>query len=438
MRWWQQLRAQDILVPTTQPRSALSLDDDVRSLLGAGALDWAHALATDLTREYVEVSIPELARSVDFTRGLELSAEANILGILLVLGSEGTEAQPPPEALDFADEAVMRQVPLAAVLRGYRLGVEHWLRWCAPAIARHADFADQAAELQLAVTAAVRYSDRLSEIMIVEYERELQRRATSGAARRAALVGAVLSGDVVDLDDTSYQLHYPLRGQHMALSLHIRAASSKQVEALETEARSFAESVGATALLTIATGLTTMDAWVTVNEDSERPKSPALENVTIGVGTPLTGLAGFIQSHGEAQRALEVLHMAAPGRLEPITYYDQVRLVSLMAKDIPAARAFVASTMGSLAGTDGRSRELRETLLAFFQANKSYTAVAQSTHLHKNTVVQRVTRACELAGRDLTKHMDVHVALMLAHVLGDRVLVRPLSQGTPSAGSRDL
>lgn len=425
MRWWQQLGADDILVPATQPRSALSLDDDVEPLLGTGALEWAHALATDLTREYVEVSIPELARSVDFTRGLEISAEANILGILLALGSDGSGAQPPQEALDFADEAVMRQVPLAAVLRGYRLGVEHWLRWSAPAIARHADFADQADELQLAVTVAVRYSDRLSEIMIVEYERELQRRATSGAARRAALVGAVLTGDMVDLDDTSHQLHYPLRGRHVGLSLHIGAGSSNQVEALEAEARSFAAGVGATGLLTMATGLTTMDAWVTVAEEGERPKSPNLENVTIGVGTPATGLAGFIRSHREAQGALEILHMAAPGRLDPITYYDEVRLLSLMVKDIPGARAFAFSTLGSLAGTDERTRELRETLLAFFQANKSYTAVAVSSHLHKNTVVQRVTRASELAGRDMTKHVDVHVALMLVHVLGEHILPTP-------------
>ena len=34
MRWWQELGAEDILVPTPEPRSALSLDDDVRSLLG--------------------------------------------------------------------------------------------------------------------------------------------------------------------------------------------------------------------------------------------------------------------------------------------------------------------------------------------------------------------------------------------------------------------
>lgn len=422
MRWWQQLRAEDVLVPARHPRPALSLDDDIRALLGAGALEWAHALAEDLTRAYVEVSIPELARSADFTRALEISAESNILGILLNLSSGDSAAQPPREALDFAREAVARRVPLAPVLRGYRLGVEHWLRWCAPVIARHTEFPQQAEELQLAGTAAVRYGDRLSEIMILEYERELQRRATSGAARRAALVGTVLSGGAVDLDEISHQLHYPLRGRHLALSLHTRDGSPNQVDTLEAEVRSFAARVGATGVLTMATGLTTMDAWVAVPAEIERPKSPTVENVMIGVGAPLIGLGGFVLSLREAQGALKVLQMAAPGRLDAITYYDQVRLLSLMVNDISAAREFVVSTLGSLAGADERSRELRETMLAFFRANKSHTAVAHSSHLHKNTVIQRVTKANELLGRDTTNPLDVHVALMLVDVLGDRVL----------------
>lgn len=114
--------------------------------------------------------------------------------------------------------------------------------------------------------------------------------------------------------------------------------------------------------------------------------------------------------------------MADPGRLDSITYYDQVRLISLLVKEPRAAEAFVVSTLGSLGGADERSRELRETLFAFLEANKSYTAVAHSSHLHKNTVIQRVMKASELAGRDMTKHTDVHVALMLVHVLSDRVL----------------
>jgi hypothetical protein len=334
MRWWQELGPTDVLVPTIEPRSTLSLDDDVRSLLGNGALDWAHALAVELTRDYVDVSLTELARSADFTRLLQTGAESNLQGLLLDLGSHRADTQPPREALLYVDEAVARQVPLIAVLRGYQLAMEHWLRWCAPVIARHAKPADQADELQHAVTVAVRYIDRLSNIIIVEYEQELQRRATSGSARRAALVGALLNGDVVDVDESSRLLDYPLQGRHVALALRVRPSGTNQVEILQAEARAFATSVGATGLLTLATGFTTMDAWVAIPHGAGELKHPRSEGVNIGVGTPCHGVSGFVQSHREAQRALELFEMTTPGRLDPITYYDRVRLLWLMAQHI--------------------------------------------------------------------------------------------------------
>ena len=63
MRWWQELEDDDVLVPATTARIPLSLDDEVTRLVGAHILEWTHALASDLTREYVESSLPELGAS---------------------------------------------------------------------------------------------------------------------------------------------------------------------------------------------------------------------------------------------------------------------------------------------------------------------------------------------------------------------------------------
>lgn len=418
MQWWQLLDQADILVPTDSPRSALSLDKQLVTSIGLGGLEWAHALAAEMAREYVEETIPELSRSADFTHGLTLSAEVNILGLLRSLISSTSESPLPREAQEFIDEAVRRRVPLITMLRGHQIGVEHWLRWCAPAIARHAGTDERAAELERAVSVGVRFVDRISEQMIEEYEREMQRRAISGAERRSAIVAAILAGNEVDVAEASRALAYPLHGNHIAIALQSRAGNNNQVDALESEARAIATRVGATALLTYATGLTTMDAWISTLGATVGPVETAGRDIEIGVGTLRSGKAGFVQSTREARRALEILHLTDPGQLGPVVYYDRVRLLSLVIGGIPSVSEFVSDTLGGLANADDRARQLRETLLKFFEADKSYTAVSRLSHMHKNTVIRRVAKANELAGRNVATGVDVHVALMLIDLLG--------------------
>ncbi|SKQ35004.1 regulator of polyketide synthase expression [Mycobacteroides abscessus subsp. massiliense] len=427
MRWWEQLTDTDILRRTDLPRTAISLDDELVKHIGSDGLAWAHALAAEFAQNFVATTVPELSDSADFTPGLSVSTEANYLALLRSLVTEGSEPQPPRESLDFTDEAVARQVPLVSVLRGYQNGVEHWLRWCSPAITRYTAPEHRAAELEFAVSVCVRYVDRLSEIMINEYEREMTRRMNSGAAQRAGSVAAILAGEEVDVGEVSRVLNYPLQANHIALTLQARADGTNHVDALEKEVTTFARRVGATGLLVNPTGLTTMDAWLATDDDAVRPAKPANENIIIGVGTCTSGIAGFVQSLEEAHSALDVLGASVPGHFAKILYYDQVRLLSLVVKDPTAITRFVTATLGDLAGSDERSRELRETLLAFHTTDRSYTAVARSSHMHKNTVIQRVARASELAGRDLTRGVDTHVALLLTEAFG--------VAGTPSARS---
>lgn len=438
MRWWELIDEDDVLVPTEIPRAPLSLDTTMSPRVGPAVLTWMHALACDLTREYVETSLPELGSSVDFVESLRSSAEANLLGVLTVLVDPAAEVMPPVEALDYVHDAVLQRIPLTTVLHGYRRGMDHWLRWCAPAISRHAAPADRADELQLAIAAASRYIDRLSEIMVSEYEREMERRATSGAARRAAVVASLLGGDDVDIAEASRLLNYPLTADHIALRLHHRDATRSHLDALEAAARATAASLHASAILTIATGLNTMSAWIASAAGTSAPERRVDDGVSIGIGGPGAGRAGFISSHREAERALDLVRLAPPGRLGPVARFDDVRLLAILAADVPAARDFVVSTLRDLAVSDAREAELRETLLAFLSSGKSYTAVATTAHLHKNTVAQRVKRAGQLIGENREFGLDVSVALMLADVLGDQVLARPgddMPAGRRSAGS---
>jgi DNA-binding PucR family transcriptional regulator len=87
------------------------------------------------------------------------------------------------------------------------------------------------------------------------------------------------------------------------------------------------------------------------------------------------------------------------------------------------ARDFVITELRGLASTDARARELRTTLLDFLAANRSYQAVARSSHLHKNTVVKRIARAKQLIGAPIPdRQLEIHTALQLTDAFGDRML----------------
>ena len=86
-----------------------------------------------------------------------------------------------------------------------------------------------------------------------------------------------------------------------------------------------------------------------------------------------------------------------------MTNYADVELVSLLADDLPRARAFVAGQLGPLASTAEPATRLRETVLAFLSYGGSATRVAKELYVHQNTVAYRVKRAEEILGRKVNE-----------------------------------
>jgi DNA-binding PucR family transcriptional regulator len=94
--------------------------------------------------------------------------------------------------------------------------------------------------------------------------------------------------------------------------------------------------------------------------------------------------AGFRSSHAEALQAARIAGLA-PATAGPVTDYPRVELLSLLATDLPRARAFVARQLGPLASPDEPAERLRETVLAFLAAGGSATRVANELYVHQNT-----------------------------------------------------
>jgi sugar diacid utilization regulator len=126
------------------------------------------------------------------------------------------------------------------------------------------------------------------------------------------------------------------------------------------------------------------------------------DGIRVAFGAPAHGVAGFRSSHADALQAARIVSLA-PGTAAPVTGYPRVELVSLLATDLPRARAFVFRQLGPLASPDEPAERLRETVIAFLAAGGSATRVAQELYVHQNTVAYRVKRAEELLGRRVTE-----------------------------------
>ncbi|HET9120915.1 MAG TPA: helix-turn-helix domain-containing protein, partial [Solirubrobacterales bacterium] len=221
----------------------------------------------------------------------------------------------------------------------------------------------------------------------------------------------------------SGRLGYELRRHHVAMRV---SGGANEVAGLERAVAEAAGALGDTDPLVIPSGAARFDVWC---GSFEPPATDALEryepppSILVAFGKPGEGVGGFRNSYGEAKQAARI--GALVGETKPqVTSYAQVELVSLLASDLPRARAFATGQLGPLAVSGGTTERLRETVLAFLVSGGSPTRVAAELFVHKNTVAERIKRAEDLLGHGVTdRPVELEAALTLAAALGDAVLV---------------
>jgi DNA-binding PucR family transcriptional regulator len=376
--------------------------------------------------EYLYAAIPELSAIEDADLRAELlaSTEANVGQVLRLMadGASTDDVVLPHEALDFLRGNVRRGIPLAALLRSYRLGHAWlWERWSQALQERVEDSGELAAGQDQSSAFMFAYIDKLSDGLVEEFGTERDRMMRGAAQFRAETVRAILAGEPIDDEVASRRLGYELHRHHVALRI---AGTGSEVRGLERAVDEAAATLGAGKPLAVASGAARFDIWC---GSYDAPDTEILESyepppgVLVAFGRPAEGLAGFRSSHAEALQAARIASLAGG---TAVTSYTKVELVSLLADDLPRARAFVAAQLGALASTAEPSQRLRETVLAFLASGGSATRVAKELYVHQNTVAYRVKRAEEMLGRKVTENpIELTCALKLAAVLGPAVLV---------------
>ena len=377
--------------------------------------------------EHISSAIPEIAEIEDDELRAELlaSAEANVDQVLRMLahGARVDDIAVPHEAMDFLRGNVRRGLPLAVLLRSYRLGHAWlWEQWSEALQKRIEDSGELAAGQDESSAFMFAYVDRISGALVEEFGTEREQMLRSADQLRAETVRMILGAGPIDTEAASRRLGYELGRHHVAMRV---SSGASEVEGLARAAGEAAATLATGEPLVIASGAARYDVWCGAFDP---PATEPLESyeppprVLVAFGKPGRGVAGFRSSHGEAIQAARI--GALVGDAKPsVTSYSRVELVSLLASDLPRARAFVATQLGPLADTGGTAERLRETVLAFLISGGSPTRVAEKLFVHKNTVVERIKRAEEMLGRGVNESpIELEAALTLVSSLGHAVL----------------
>jgi DNA-binding PucR family transcriptional regulator len=386
-------------------------------------------LAKALTVRILEEE-PELGADAALVESLNASVLDNVSTVLRVfeVRPDPQSVRAPAAAVDYARRLAQHGVPIAALLRTYRLGQAAFQQAVLGAIAQaDLDSATVAAAAEELSTVAFAYVDRISEEVVAAYQQERDDWMRNRTAARSARVSALLGNNVADLVEVEKTLNYRLDQVHLALVAWsaTTASGADRLARVERVVVQLAQDLaGPRAPLTVVRDESTVWAWLPrANASPVTVAAPADDGVRIALGDPAAGAEGFRRSHRQARQARLVAMTADAEVQQPVTAWADVGAVALMCADRDALADWVRDTLGGLAGQDESMTRLRETLSTFLAAGGSFTSAAQLLHMHKNTVQYRVRKAEEALGRPLTaRRRDVELALQACQWLGAAVL----------------
>jgi len=399
----------------------------------------ADEMSADIYRLIVR-EIPHLRNDKRVLTLLEASVAENVATILHILqhGIDLEMVHAPAAAEEYARRLAQRGVPVAALLRAYRIGSARFQDWCLQELGRRSDNAAvvSAAGLRIAGIVAA-YIDQVSEEVVSAYESEKENWLRNQSVARAARVRALLKGEQADVNSSEAILGYRLRQDHLGVVTWITGASPGG-DALGLLERATAE-VAAEAHCDGRPMFIPQDefcawAWLPLGARRDIALPSVSVKSTIGgdrirfaFGEPAPGVPGFRRTHQQALSAQAVALASGPSG-QIVTRFGEVAPLALMSGSIELLHAWVVETLGALADDDDHNARLRDTLRVFLQENGSYKTTAERLMLHKNTVQYRVRKAEESLGRSVGEdRLNVELALLASQWLGAAVL-RPAAR----------
>lgn len=375
---------------------------EIRTALAARLRERLPELQGAVATRVYSISDPRNVADPSYLQGLNGAMAAAIEYRLAVLEAGERQAPPIPTALLAHARLDARDgVSLDTVLRRYFAGNVLFGDFLVNE-AERAEVPSSALRQLLAAQATV--GDRLIAAVSAEYAREAENRPTTPAERRRETVKSLLAGELVDHSELGYELE----GHHLAVMA--------KGEGAEELMRELAGAVDRRLLIVQREEEPTWACWLGGRRQltSERALDAlgrdVAEGVFVTVGEPGEGLGGWRFSHQQAKAALPI----AERRGERIVRYADVALLAAIAADDLIATSLRQLYLTPLERARDGGKVARETLRAYFEAERNVSSTAAALGVDRRTVRNRLGAIEELLGRPLKgAEADLEIALRL-------------------------
>jgi len=307
---------------------------------------------------------------------------------VIELGERRAPEVPAP-VLASARLAARSGVALDAVLRRYSAGNA----LCADVLVEEAEQVGvSSSDLRRLLHRQATLSDRLLKAVSEEHAREAQSRPTTTAEWRRRYIKALLSGRQ---PSGEVELGYELGGSHLGLM----AKGEGAPEAV----RELAQRLDRRLLIDRLDEEPVWACWLgggssLATEEALRVLGAIAPGQTVvALGEPGMGITGWRLSHRQARAALPI----AERRGQPVLRYADVAvLASVLGDDLGVASLRQLYLEPLERGRDG-GKAARETLRAYFAAERNVSSTAAALGVDRRTVANRIHAVEELFGRPL-------------------------------------
>jgi hypothetical protein len=376
--------------------------DDSRSLVAARLRERLPEIQTAVGTRVYAIADPHEVADPGYIERLKAALAAAVEYRLAVLELGERRAPAVPEVLLAQARLDARdRVPLDTVLRRYFAGNSHF-----------GDFLVEEAEgaevpgstLRELLREQATIGDRLLAAVSAEHAREVGNRPSSAAERRREVVKRLLAGELIDHSE----LDYDLDGHHLA--------AMAKGEGAEELLRELAGKLDRRLLAVRREEEAKWACWLGGRSELDPDEAMraladiAPQGVFVTVGEAGEGLAGWRFSHLQAKAALAI----AERRREPVVRYADVAVLASILRDDLVATSLRHLYLEPLAQTRDNGKIARETLRAYFAAERNITSTAAALGVDRRTVRNRLHAIEARLDRPLTGSLaDLEIALRL-------------------------